>query len=151
MGTQPDHQVVIHHRPDCGNEAEAKAIEEALILAMQALDLPRGAEIALVLSDDNELASLNARFRAKQGPTDVLSFPVAPEDLPEGLEPVLGDVLISVAYAQRSAEKAGHSRLDELRLLAVHGLLHLVGHQDETEAGAEAMRALEIKLGVRRE
>jgi probable rRNA maturation factor len=116
---------------------------------MTRLTLPAGAELALVLSNDAELGELNERYRGKTGPTDVLSFPVDEDELPEGFARVLGDVIISVAYAERSAAKAGHSRQDELRLLAVHGLLHLMGHEDESEAGAEAMRALEVELGVR--
>jgi probable rRNA maturation factor len=105
--------------------------------------------VALVLTDDALLAQLNEQYRGKQGPTDVLSFPTDPEDQPPGEAPQLGDILISVPQAAANAAAAGHSLLEELRLLAVHGLLHLLGHEDETDAGAEAMRAEEVRLGVR--
>ena len=122
---------------------------DTLVGAMDALSLPRETELALVLTDDRHLHQLNRDFRGIDRPTDVLSFAVDPDDLPPGEAPNLGDILISVPYASRSASSVGRAPRDELRLLAVHGLLHLLGHDDETEAGAAAMRRLEVRLGVR--
>lgn len=143
-------RIQAHQRPGCGDAADLRAIIDSLTRAMQALDLPAGSEMAVVLGDDAELAGLNARYRGKEGPTDVLSFPVDAGALPEGVEPPLGDVVISVAYAERSAARTGNELREELCLLAVHGLLHLIGYEDETEAGAEAMREIEVELGVRK-
>ena len=117
--------------------------------AMRRLDVAEDMELALVLTDDALLTQLNEQYRGKEGPTDVLSFPMDPDDLVPGEPAQLGDILISVPQAEANAIAAGHGRAMELRLLAVHGLLHLLGHEDETDAGAEAMRAEEIRLGVR--
>jgi len=141
--------VIVHHRPGRGTAAEAAAARAALESAMDRLGVPPETEIALVLTDDAELHALNRAYRGQDQPTDVLSFPADAADLPPGEPPFLGDILISVPRAAEGAARAGHALTDELRLLAVHGLLHLLGHEDETEAGAEAMRRLEAELGVR--
>ncbi len=141
--------IVLHHTPGCGTAAEADAAVRALAGAMDALGIDAAAEVALVLTDDAELRRLNLAFRGLDKPTDVLSFPSDPDDLPPGEPPYLGDIVISVAYAAAGAAQAGHPLARELCLLAVHGLLHLIGHEDASEAGAEAMRRLEVELGVR--
>ena len=91
-------------------------------------------EISVVLCDDPFIQSLNARYRGQDKPTDVLSF--AQED-PD----VLGDIVISLPTAARQAEAAGWTLENEIALLGVHGLLHLLGYDDETEAGAWEMQA----------
>ena len=116
---------------------------------MDRLEIPVDHELAIVLTDDAQLHTLNLQYRGIDQPTDVLSFPADPADLPPGEPAYLGDILISVPYAARNAEAAGWSLAEELRLLAVHGLLHLLGHDDETDAGADAMHAMEVELGVR--
>jgi probable rRNA maturation factor len=118
--------------------------------AMGSLGIPEGAEASLVLSTDAELQRLNHAYRGIDKPTDVLSFPFDGENVPpEEASEYLGDILISVEFACRSADQAGRPLEAELRLLAVHGLLHLLGHEDETDAGAERMRQVETSLGVR--
>lgn len=129
--------------------ADAAVVVDALEAVMRRLEVAPDTEVALVLTGDDLLAQLNAQYRGKSGPTDVLSFPVDVEDLAPGEPPQLGDILISVPQAEANAAAAGHAALAELTLLAVHGLLHLLGHEDETEAGADAMRAEELRLGVR--
>ncbi len=129
--------------------ADAAVVVDALEAVMRRLEVAPDTEVALVLTGDDLLAQLNAQYRGKSGPTDVLSFPVDAEDLAPGEPPQLGDILISVPQAEANAAAAGHAALAELTLLAVHGLLHLLGHEDETEAGADAMRAEELRLGVR--
>lgn len=87
--------------------------------AMQLAGVAQDAELSMVFVDDSAMAELNRQYRQLEGPTDVLSF--------EGMLPLLGDVVISPAYAARSAELAGHSLERELCVLLVHGLLHLMG------------------------
>ncbi|HLV79017.1 MAG TPA: rRNA maturation RNase YbeY [Chthonomonadaceae bacterium] len=108
------------------------------------------AEVSVVLSDDATVHALNRRYRGKDRPTDVLSFsqrePAAEgPPLPEvpGLPPVLGDVILSVDTAARQAAAHGVTLEEELALLTVHGILHLLGYEDETEAGAQRMRLRE--------
>jgi probable rRNA maturation factor len=93
-------------------------------------------ELSLRLTDDQEVQNLNREFRAKDQPTDVLSFAALEVDCPQlpDEEPLgLGDIIISVETAARQAEIQGHSIEIELIWLASHGLLHLLGwdHPDE--------------------
>lgn len=129
--------------------ADARAASEAAARAMRALGVDPSLHLSLVLTDDAEMAELNRTYRRKQGPTDVLSFPFDPGLAPDEARAYLGDIVIAVPTAARQARRARRGLSDELRLLAVHGLLHLLGHEDETEEGAAHMRALERSLGVR--
>ena len=90
-------------------------------------------EISVVFCDDLFIQDLNREYRQKDKPTDVLSFA---QDDPE----VLGDIVISLPTAARQADAAGWPLESELALLGLHGLLHLLGHDDETAAGAWEMQ-----------
>lgn len=97
-------------------------------------------EISVVLCDDPFIQALNRQHRGKDAPTDVLSFA---QDDPF----LLGDIVISLPTAARQAKAAGWSLEQELALLGIHGLLHLLGYDDETEAGAwEMQRKTEAAL-----
>lgn len=91
-------------------------------------------EISIVLCDDAFIQSLNGQYRGQEKPTDVLSF--AQED-----PHLLGDIVISLPMAARQAQAAGWSLESEVALLGVHGLLHLLGYDDETEAGTWEIQA----------
>jgi probable rRNA maturation factor len=97
----------------------------------------------LRLAGDRALRELNRRFRGKDKATDVLCLPGEPT--PEGKH--LGDVVISVATARRQAREAGHPAARELRILALHGVLHCLGHDHETDQGE--MARLEGRLRKR--
>ena len=90
-------------------------------------------EISVVLCDDLFIQDLNRDYRGKDKPTDVLSFAQNDPD-------VLGDIVISLPTAARQAEAAGWPLENEIALLGVHGLLHLLGYDDETAAGAWEMQ-----------
>jgi len=141
--------IILHHRPGCGSPDDVAFVRATLEATMDRLGVPSDVEIALVFTDDAEISALNRAYRGEEGATDVLSFAADRADLPPGEPPYLGDIAIAVTYASAGAARAGHPLADELALLAVHGLLHLLGHEDETEAGAEAMHRLEVSLGVR--
>ncbi len=107
---------------------------------------PRGARGAVVvaLTSDARVRQLNARYRAKDVPTDVLSFAAE--------EPgFLGEVVIASGVARRQARQAGHPVQVELRVLALHGLLHLLGYDHEHDDGrmARVERRLRRKGGLR--
>jgi probable rRNA maturation factor len=128
--------------------------------ALAAGKAPPPASLGLILSDDRELADLNAQHMGEQGPTDVLSFPLLEASepdaaqrfaLPPGRRPHLGDVIVSV---ERAAEQALEGRggqtgdvrwsvADELCLLVAHGTLHVLGWDHAEPAEEAAMRALE--------
>jgi probable rRNA maturation factor len=103
---------------------------------------PEAESLAVRFVSDREMRRLNATYRDKDYPTDVLSFP-GTVDSPE---PHLGDLVISVPTARRQARIVGHPVARELRLLLLHGLLHLLGYDHETDDGA--MQRLERRLRV---
>ena len=98
----------------------AEAVEEDAVALMTAAGLEDNEQLSLTLCDDATIHSLNKEWRAVDRPTDVLSFPMEDENL-------LGDLVVSLDTAQRQADERGHELRDELRVLLVHGLLHLLG------------------------
>lgn len=84
-------------------------------------------DLTLVLTDDEQLHHLNRDYLGVDAPTDVLSFPASETD-PETGRRYLGDILLSIPRAEAQARAAGHPLVDEARLLVVHGVLHLLGH-----------------------
>jgi rRNA maturation RNase YbeY len=111
-----------------------------------------GAELSVALCSDEYIRKLNAEWRAKDAPTDVLSFAQLEGEDEAGFlimqgHALLGDVIISVETAAAQAKERGHSLRDELQTLLVHGLLHLVGYDHERgEADAAAMAAEEARV-----
>lgn len=93
-------------------------------------------DLTLVLTDDEQLERLNRDYRGVDAPTDVLSFPASETD-PETGRCYLGDIMLSVSRAAEQALAAGHPLADEARLLVIHGVLHLLGH-DHAEADEKA-------------
>jgi probable rRNA maturation factor len=100
-------------------------------------------EVTIVLAGDATLRRLNRTFRQKDKTTDVLSFPSGRDRQPDGSRP-LGEIVISVAQADRQAREAGHSLAAELRVLVIHGYLHLLGYDHEVDDGT--MMRLQARL-----
>lgn len=100
-----------------------------------------GDSLGVRLVDDEEMTELNRRFRHRSGTTDVLSFeaPPGPEETAH-----VGDVVLSVPTARRQAHEAGHDLDRELRILLLHGVLHCLGYDHETDDGE--MDRLEHRL-----
>ena len=129
-------------------------------LAQLASELPPALQapaysLGLSLVSDSEIAQLNADWRQKAGPTDVLAFAAQdgsladapPIPMPVGSEPLeLGDIVISVETACRQAPEHGHNLEQELRFLASHGLLHLLGWDHPDDPSLTAMLARQHKL-----
>jgi probable rRNA maturation factor len=99
-----------------------------------------------LLTDDSEIQALNRQWRGKDKPTDVLSWPGFSAPQPPVMGESLGDVAISLDTAARQATARGWDLEDEVALLLVHGILHLLGHEDDTEVGSEAMKAIEREI-----
>lgn len=101
-------------------------------------------EVSVVLSDDKYIRSLNSQYRGKDVSTDVLSFALNEGDEPVIVggsdETLLGDIVISMETTVRQAEEYGHSLERELAFLALHGMLHLIGYDHETDEQREEMR-----------
>ncbi|MFC5861676.1 rRNA maturation RNase YbeY [Acidicapsa dinghuensis] len=106
-------------------------------------------EVALLLTTDQGIRSLNRRYRNKNKATDVLSFPAAVDSF-FGAGGHAGDLAISVETAAKQAESQGHSLSIELRVLMLHGLLHLAGYDHEADNGEMARKEarLRAKLGL---
>jgi probable rRNA maturation factor len=125
--------------------AGAPAAAEEAARAAAALSLDRGpAELSVVLADDAFVRDLNRRFRDRDRPTDVLSFPAG--DQPAHGPRPLGDVVIAFETAARDAAAEGKALADHLRHLVVHGVLHLLGYDHGTDAEATRMEALEVRI-----
>ena len=133
---------------------------------LQARGVKGETEVSLLFVDEDAIAALNEQFLGKTGPTDVLSFPIEDEPGPTGRSPdfggsgpgssaeqgiltLLGDVVICPVVAARNAVEHEVSFEDEVALLVVHGLLHLLGMDHEKEAEAERMEAVEQQLLTR--
>lgn len=105
------------------------------------------AEVSIVFADDAYIHELNRDYRGKDTPTDVLSFALNEGDEPDVIggpeETLLGDIVISLDTAARQAEEFGHSLERELAYLTVHGMLHLLGFDHETEEEKTVMRQKE--------
>ncbi len=123
-------------------------------------------EVSLLFVDEPSIAALNQQFLGRDGPTDVLAFPIEDEPFPGGRSPdsggsgpgadaeddpltLLGDVVICPAVAARNAVVHEATADDELALLVVHGILHLLGMDHETDRDAEVMEKLERDLLAR--
>jgi probable rRNA maturation factor len=122
--------------------AEATVIE-AIGAAAAEISAPAG-EAAVVLTDDEAIRRLNRDWRKIDKPTNVLSFPAAPTP---GLEPVLlGDIVIAYETLEREAAGEGRDFLHHLAHLAVHGFLHLMGYDHQTDSDADDMESVEIAI-----
>lgn len=119
---------------------------QALAGHPEALDL-RGREASVVLADDATAQRLNATYRGKDAPTNVLSFPFAPPPgaAPEETARYLGDIILAAETLLREAADLGISPSHHLQHLVVHGLLHLLGFDHMEDAEAETMEAIEIR------
>jgi probable rRNA maturation factor len=115
--------------------------------------VPPESEAAIVFVDEEQITELNRRHMGKSGPADVLSFPLEeaspgspPRRSPGGPPVALGDVFIAPSVAARNADARGVEVNDELALLVVHGLLHLLGWDHGADVDADAMESREREL-----
>ncbi|GAB6071711.1 rRNA maturation RNase YbeY [Venenivibrio stagnispumantis] len=122
-----------------------KFIKEAVFLILQNLNLDN-VEISISLVDDETMRNLNREWRGKDKTTDVLSFPMEDEF---GISKyrLLGDVIISLPYAEKQAKEIGYTIEEEIIRLLTHGILHLLGYDHETsEEDAKIMFDLQDKI-----
>ena len=119
----------------------AKAVRSAL---SEANAMGGGAsELSVVFSDDARVKTLNAEWRGKDKPTNVLSFPAFPVEIGGKIPPMLGDIVLASETVQREAELEGKPLEHHIAHLVIHGVLHLLGHDHEDDRAAEAMEAIE--------
>ena len=141
---------------ESGAEVDAARMARLSRFVMERLRVHPQAELCIKLVDEDTIADLNERWMGKDGPTDVLSFPM--DELRPGLvneepeEGILGDIMLCPQVAERQAQEArekgqrSHTTQDEIDLLTVHGILHLLGYDHaEPEEHAE-MFGLQARL-----
>lgn len=110
-------------------------------------DKAEAREVAVLFTDDAAIARINAEWRGKDKPTNVLSFPAPPGmPVPEGEPRFLGDIVLAHGVIAREAAEQGKSLHDHTAHLIVHGTLHLLGYDHESEAEAEDMERLEADI-----
>ncbi len=111
-------------------------------LSLSAGSAPPGSDLSIVIGDDALLEHLNKKYRHIAASTDVLSFPSNELD-PDTRTLYLGDVVISLSRAQEGAALGGHPLQDELQLLVIHGILHLLGYDHLDEVEKKKMQAVQ--------
>ena len=119
--------------------------EQAAHRTLEQAHFQENTELTVVLTDDAQVHELNRQFRDVDAPTDVLSFPVGETD-PDSGNLYLGDIVISIERAEAQASAEGHTLEDELRLLVVHGALHLLGHDHADEEEKARMWAAQSEV-----
>ncbi len=142
---------------EIANESGVVVDESALVaVARHALDemgVNPMAELSVLLIDTEHMSELNARWMDSSGPTDVLAFPMDEFDSERGpghvsgdVPALLGDVVLCPPVARQQARQAGHGMTDELHLLTVHGVLHLLGYDHADPEEEREMFALQNRL-----
>ena len=128
-----------------GELVPSEQVLALLQYAIVRMDLHPECELNFVFIDEKEMTELHIKWMNLPGPTDVLSFPM---DMPEGPNDpaLLGDIVISPTIAAAQALVAGHSTSHEIFILAVHGLLHILGYDHEELADELVMFALQEEL-----
>lgn len=139
---------------DLNNESGIEVDETGLIrlatFVLEVLRIHPQAELSLVFVDEPTMSAYHEKFMGEPGPTDVLSFPMdelrPPSDDDEPPLGLLGDVVLCPSVAARQAAEAGHSAVEEMLLLTVHSILHLLGYDHMEEDERKVMFDLQRKL-----
>lgn len=141
---------------ELSNESGSEVVEADLVsvarYALGRLDVHPAAELSMVLVDAATMAELHVQWMDLPGPTDVMAFPMdelRPGGRPDSPDPgpaMLGDIVLCPPFAAEQAAAAGHSLDDELHLLTVHGVLHLLGYDHAEPAEETAMFGLQNSL-----
>jgi probable rRNA maturation factor len=146
---------------------DVRRFSDLTMRVVESLALKGDVEVSLLFVDEVSMAELNERFLGETGPTDVLAFPIEDDPEPSGRSPdeggtgpggppeepeiplMLGDVVICPAVADRNATERGATYEDEVELLVVHGLLHLLGMDHEEDEEAQLMEKRQLDLLAR--
>ena len=117
---------------ESGQELDVRELAQLSLFVMDVMRVHPQAELCIKAVDEDTISELNQQWMEKEGPTDVLAFPM--DELRPGLvnedpeEGVLGDLVLCPAIAEKQGEAAGHGKDAEIELLTVHGILHLLGY-----------------------
>lgn len=132
---------------------EVRRLKRSLVRMLDMLAVGNSLEVSVALVDEEIIRELNRRYLNNDEPTDVLAFPLMSSDELSRLNKraivspeQLGDIVICIPIAARQAAERNQKHYEEIELLAAHGLLHLLGYEDETERGAGVMTTAEKQL-----
>ena len=135
---------------ESGDDLDVSDLSRLSRFVMDQMRVHPMAELCIKLVDEATIAELNEKWMGKTGPTDVLAFPM--DELRPGLvneepeEGVLGDLVLCTAVAEQQAKDAGHPTKDEVQLLTVHGILHLLGYDHAEPEEHQEMFDLQARL-----
>lgn len=138
---------------ESGAGVEVRRLSELSRFVLEQMRVHPMAELCIKAVDENTIGELNAQWMGKDGPTDVLAFPM--DELRPGLvteepeEGVLGDLVLCPTIAARQGETAGHGTVAEIDLLTVHGILHLLGYDHAEPEEHREMFGLQADLLAR--
>jgi probable rRNA maturation factor len=142
--------VTIEVIDESGHDLDVQGLSQLSRFVMDQMRVHPQAELCIKAVDEPTIAGLNEKWMEKEGPTDVLAFPMdelrpglVNEELEEGM---LGDLVLCPAVAERQAVTAGHSTRDEIELLTVHGILHLLGYDHAEPDEHKEMFGLQAQL-----
>jgi len=116
------------------------------VIAQLSLEIPDGCELSLLFTDDAGISRLNGQWRGKDKPTNVLSFPAFPIRRGNALPPMLGDIVLARETVEGEAIAESKPLANHLNHLVIHGFLHLIGYDHETDAEAEEMEEVERQV-----
>ena len=135
---------------ESGHDLDVQGLSQLSRFVMDQMRVHPQAELCIKAVDEPTIAGLNEKWMEKEGPTDVLAFPMdelrpglVNEELEEGM---LGDLVLCPAVAERQAVTAGHSTNEEIELLTVHGILHLLGYDHAEPDEHKEMFGLQAQL-----
>ncbi|WP_100446359.1 rRNA maturation RNase YbeY [Glycomyces xiaoerkulensis] len=136
---------------ESGQAVDESGIVDAARFALGEMGVNPLAELSVMIVDLDHMTALNKRWMGGTGPTDVLSFPMddampSRPDSTEPTTPILGDLVLSPDVAEAQARDAGHSTTDELHMLTVHGVLHVLGYDHAEPEQAKEMFGLQNRL-----
>ncbi len=143
--------IEIIYNPVLEKKFDEKLLKNTALATLEHQAAPKDATLSILLTDDEQIRSLNREYRGFDSPTDVLSFDVHERD-PETGSLYLGEIIISVPYAAKQALQNDHPLEAEILLLIVHGILHLLGHdhaeREEKNIMWTAQAEILAKLGL---
>ena len=125
---------------------DERSIASLMEFAFDSLGLDQECDLAISIVGLEEMSELHLQWMQEPGPTDVLSFPMDEISLGEAGPGILGDIVLCPEFAREGAQKAGSTLDEELQLLSIHGLLHLLGLDHREEEEAKAMFALQGEI-----
>ncbi|MFH1727398.1 MAG: rRNA maturation RNase YbeY [Pseudomonadota bacterium] len=137
------HDLIFEYKLNSKIKKDLKSFVPKLANELKILDK----DFTILFSDDETIQKLNYQYRNKDKPTDVLSFYIDDDEDFVSIKNFIGDIIISIDTAQRQAENKGHSLFNEISILLIHGLLHLLGYDHEQDESSRIeMEKKENKL-----